>query len=119
MADATHTAQDLCFQCNRPSRPHCPQCGSLRRYGFVNKVDRVTRPDGSTVSLRVYRCLTCANVYNDDDWQLRCAAPVATSVGRPAAVSPRNDVVNPQVPQWDMNDAEAALAKIKKARGLA
>jgi hypothetical protein len=72
----------LCYHCSRPAVPHCPQCGSLRKYGFANRSDRVTRPDNTIVHLRVYRCLTCASTYNDDDWQLRCQAP-AQRLGRP------------------------------------
>ena len=87
--------ENVCFQCNRPARPHCPECGSLRRYGFA-KVDSVTRPDGTIAHLRVYRCLTCARVYNDDDWMLRCQAQ-PQSVGRPPSTARTRNATLEQV----------------------
>ena len=106
-----------CFQCGRPAQPHCPQCGSLRKYAFANKHDTATRPDGSIARLRVYRCLTCANTYNDDEWQLRCQAP-AQRLGRPPLAS-RDEVWNPKVPQLepDLNVSESLMAKFRKKYG--
>lgn len=67
--------QEQCYHCHRPFEPHCPVCGSLRKYGLSSRTDTVSRPDGSLVHLRVFRCLTCTNVYNDDEWMFRCQAP--------------------------------------------
>lgn len=63
-------------QCGREIgfRAHCPQCGSMKCYPLLRKMDTVTRPDGNTVDLRVWRCTRCSHRFNDDDWQLRCKA---------------------------------------------
>ena len=42
---------------------------------LARKQDSVTRPDGTEVTLRVFRCRKCGQLFNDDDWQLRCQAP--------------------------------------------
>jgi predicted nucleic acid-binding Zn-ribbon protein len=41
----------------------------------MRRQDIVTRPDNTKETLRVFRCTRCSNVFNDDDWRLRCNAP--------------------------------------------
>lgn len=69
------TNVQLC-QCGREIGPraHCPVCGSKKCYPLLRKKDSVTRGDGSTVELRVWRCTRCTHKFNDDDWMLRCQA---------------------------------------------
>jgi hypothetical protein len=66
---------ELCL-CGRAAfKIHCPQCGCATVYGLASRADVVTRPNGTTVTLRVYRCRKCTHLFNDDEWQLHCQAP--------------------------------------------
>ena len=82
-------------RCGKPMRPHCPECGSLRKYGFANRYDTETMPDGRVLRYRVYRCLTCARTYNDNEWQFRCGAP-QQQTGRPPAARSKASLAQQQ-----------------------
>ena len=106
-----------CFQCGRENRPHCPDCGSYRCYALARRTDTVSRADGQLAHLRVYRCLHCARIYNEDDWQLRCqAAPERR--GRVPKATGKNVVFNRAVPDFDPAGVMAAMEEIKRKRGL-
>lgn len=122
MADIIANDITLCV-CGRDTRkPHCPHCGSAQVLASARKHDYVTRDNGDTVELRVFRCRVCGDVFNDDDWQLRCVAP-PPAYGRPRGLQqPATQaarVVADRVGSVLMqpNALELALAKIKKARG--
>lgn len=84
-------------QCGREIGPraHCPVCGSMKSYPLLKQMDTVTRPDGSKVDLRVWRCTRCTHRFNDDDWMLRCQAPAErfgrTPRRKPPVASPAVD----------------------------
>jgi hypothetical protein len=62
-------------QCGRlANKPHCPTCGSAQVLASARKRDYVTRGDGTTAELQVYRCRVCGLSFNDDQRTL-CAAP--------------------------------------------
>lgn len=81
MSPVNVASNELCG-CGRPkARTHCPKCGSMQLRALASKRDYVTRDNGQTVILMVYRCRTCGLLFNDDDCQLRCTAP-AREYGR-------------------------------------
>lgn len=113
--------QAVCISCGRQMKPHCPMCGSYRCYGLASRKDTVTRGDGRVDTLRVFRCIPCANIYNDDDWRLRCNA-LPQRMGRPAKTHEADNVVsNRHVPDFaDMPDQmKLAVEQLKKKRGIA
>jgi DNA-directed RNA polymerase subunit RPC12/RpoP len=69
------TSQDFCLCGRNAAIVHCPRCGYATVRAVPSKNFDAVRPDGSTVTLRVYVCRKCSTYFNDDDWQLRCQAP--------------------------------------------
>lgn len=77
------TSPELCHCGRLATRVHCPNCGSYHVRAFAERHDYETRPDGTVVELKVYRCRgTCGDIFNEDAWQLRCKA-LPTALGRP------------------------------------
>lgn len=116
---APHFDDSLCV-CGRPmGHPHCPYCGSSQVLCSARKRDWITRPDGNEVELRVYRCRVCGNAFNDDHRSMCGAPPPRNGQQRHnAALAP--SLYNAKVPDFTTQPGAlaAALAKIKKARGI-
>jgi hypothetical protein len=112
---------EICFNCGRELRPHCPMCGSYRNYALVKSRDVVTRPDGSRALLCVYRCVRCARRFNDDEWRSQCKAPPERKArdGRHTSSTSTRDVVwNPRVPPIDKSKAEQIAEEFRKKYGV-
>lgn len=89
MADFTDSkAECLCGRTN--SRVHCPNCGSYQTIGYATRVTAI-REGGKKVELKAYRCVVCAEIFNDDHWQLNCHAPAYKPRGRPRKLTVRVD----------------------------
>ena len=112
VTDASRTGQEILCQCGRPlNRVHCSYCGCATVYGLSSRSERRTRSDGTSVTLRVFRCRKCTAVFNDDDWQLHCNAP-AQRLGRPI------DASRTETPTISATDALSALDVLQKKYGI-
>jgi len=116
----------LCL-CGRPNvRPHCPFCGSSQVLCSAKKRDFITRPDGTEVELRVFRCRVCGSNFNDDH-RTMCNAPApresqrrhnVPNLPQPHVRSDGNIIYNPKVPPMEPEGLKHIIARIKKDRGL-
>jgi transposase-like protein len=124
------TSQPDLTECNcgrLASKPHCPACGSAQVLASARKRDYVTRPDGKTVELKVYRCRVCANNFNDDN-RVMCSAPPprmtykTTAVPQQQARSLTTRDAGTKAIQLNefiaTNKSEEYMAKMRKKLGL-
>jgi len=84
---------------------------------MVSRQNKVTRQDGTQVILRVFRCLACSHIYDDDDWQMRCMAKPVRA-GRPSQQtrgSRKDDLLQGHTPLASLDDApEEAVNALKR-----
>lgn len=106
---------NVCVCTRNANKIHCPHCGCATVYGLASRIDKVTRSDNSIASLRVYRCRKCACTFNDDDWQLRCTAPLP-AYGKPKAQTTQRVQYGSldEAPEFARN----ALAEVMRKRGI-
>jgi hypothetical protein len=106
------TAQPAECLCGRlATRAHCPNCGGYQTYAYANP-QLITRPGGKRVKLKAFRCLVCGEMFNEDDWQLRCHAPQWRPRGRP-----RKLIVRVDTPE-ERAELLERLREIQKLRDL-
>ena len=74
------------------TRVHCPDCGSCYIQGYVRR-EVVNRGNGVQVRLKSYHCRHCGELFNEDDWQLRCHAPAMKPIGRPRKLTVKVDTI--------------------------
>src|SRR5215469_10443091 len=79
----TEQVTQTCLCGRNASRAHCPACGSLDLYAYVH-LGTVIRAGGKPEQIQVYRCRSCGERFNDDDWQLHCDAPAPREFHLPA-----------------------------------
>ena len=72
-----------CFCGRNANRPHCSRCGSVMLYAYTH-LGTAIRAGGKPEQIQVYRCRSCGNRFNQDDWQLHCDAPAPREFHRPA-----------------------------------
>ena len=111
LSDASQT--DLCVNCGREMRPHCPFCGSYRCNALVSKQTSSIRLDGTVMPCRAFRCTRCGAAFSDDQWMLHCSAPPPRTGRRPKQEHIKFESLDDAPP-----DMVASLEELKRKRGI-
>lgn len=56
------------------NRAHCPACGSVRLYGMAETKMALLPNNDVVKDCKTYRCVACAEKFNDVDWYFNCHA---------------------------------------------